>query len=139
MKTITASLAAALGVVIVTIAFAGSPSAKEQSRPPENFMMQKSIYTQKVLDALMKEQYDAIVIAGEEMKKMTKDTRWRRFETDDYFRLSENFETHAQAMVDSARAKNLDRAMDGYLKALQTCYDCHKYVRADRAHGTFLK
>lgn len=139
MKTSTASLAAGCCVAVVALAISASPTAKEQSRPPESFMMQKSLHTQKVLDALMKEQYDAIVISGEAMKKMAKDTRWRRFETDDYFRHSENFETHAQAMVDSARARNLDGAMEYYMKSLRTCYDCHKYVRVDRAHGTHLK
>lgn len=140
MKPLKVSLTLATGLIVAlsTIAITGSPSGKE-SRTPENFMKQKSLYSQAVLDALMKEQYDEIVIAGEGMKKMTRDTRWRQFGTDDYYRHSENFRIHAQAMVDSARAKNLDGAMDGYLKCLQTCYDCHKYVRLDRAHSALLK
>ena len=110
---------------------ADGPPAKRKVIELNSFMAQKRAYSQIVLDGLMSEDYQTIIIAGENMRKMRSDKRWQQRPTNaDYNRYSEDFEKSAQAMIDSARRRNLDGCMTSYVKCLQACYDCHKYVRA---------
>lgn len=132
MKAIPVFFFASICVAIMAIVVIATPTPREPVTQPQDFMRQKSIHSQMALDALMKEQFDIVVLAGENMKKMTKDKRWNRLETDDYFRFSETFQMQAQTMIDAARDKSADRAMEGYLRCLQTCYNCHRYVRAEK-------
>jgi hypothetical protein len=128
MKKILALVLGAVCAWFFAQAGVGAPT-KKRATQSDDFMREKSFHCQSVLDALMKEQFDTIVLSGEAMKKMTKDPRWSRYGTDDYFRFSEQFQVNAEAMVDAARAKNLDRSMEAYIKSVQTCYNCHRYVR----------
>lgn len=109
----------------------GAASMRESLRPRDEFMAQKKVYTQEVLDGLMNEQFDAIIEAGEKMKLMRSDKRWDRYATEDYARFSHNFQKAAQVLTDAARQKNLDACMASYIDCLQSCYSCHKYVRAN--------
>jgi hypothetical protein len=110
---------------------ADAPSAKTKPIDLNSFMAQKRAYSQIVLDGLMSEDYQTIILAGENMRKMRSDKRWQQRPTSaDYNRYSEDFEKSAQAMIDAARRENLDRCMTSYVKCLQACYNCHKYVRA---------
>ena len=82
------------------------------------------------LDGLLSEDCQAIFLAGENMRKMRADKRWQRMASEDYKRYSEDFESSAQAMVASARRKNLDGCMTECMRRLRACYNCHKCVRA---------
>jgi cytochrome c556 len=108
----------------------GAPPEKVKPVDLQNFMVQKRAYSQIVLDGLMSEDYQTIILAGENMRKMRADKRWDRFTSADYKRYSEDFENAAQSMVDAARRRNLDGSMNAYMTCLRACYNCHKYVRA---------
>lgn len=128
--TINASIAVAL---LLAGAFVATGEGPATTKPVDlnSFMAQKRAYAQIVLDGLMSEDYPTIVIAGENMRKMRSDKRWQQRPTSaEYNRYSEDFEKSAQTMIDAARRKNLDGCMTSYVKCLQACYDCHKYVRA---------
>ena len=129
MKKIPSILATFSAVVASLILFAVPPQS-EKSRPLDEFMRQKRHHTQACLDALMFEDFEAIIAAGENLKRMQEDKRWGRILTDEYKRHSQELEKRAQAMVDSARTNNLDGAMEAFTRTLETCYSCHKYVRA---------
>jgi len=122
-----------LSITLLSVAAFLVPANPPETAKPldlSEFMAQKRIHSQIVLDGLMREEYQTIILAGENMRKMRADKRWERLASEDYRRYSEDFETSAQAMVDAARRKNLDGCMTAYVKCLQACYNCHKYVRA---------
>ena len=108
----------------------GATTVKEGLLPMDEFMASKQIYSQAALDGLMNENFEAIMNAGEKMKVMQADKKWNRITSEEYQRFSQDFEKRAQAMVDAARRGNLDGCMTAYINCLQTCYNCHKYVRS---------
>lgn len=138
MKALSQKRMASLAVILTLAASALLLSVKSAGEPPQvtkpaglrEFMIQKRAYSQIVLDGLMSEDYQTIVLAGENMRRMRADKRWPRMASEEYRRYSEDFENSAQAMVDSARKSNLDGCMTEYMKCLRACYNCHKYVRA---------
>lgn len=135
MKTLSivrAILACAALALIVSVGRKDSKS-QEPAGQPDGFMSQKRLYSQIVLEGLMRGQYAVIVTWGEKMKHMSQDIRWQQFSTKEYQQQSERFQSSVRIVVNAARAKQLDVAMDAYLKSLQNCYDCHKYVR-DQQH-----
>lgn len=130
IRTILQTLClAAFATAMVLMPFA-RPSETAKQPDLRQFMIQKRAYSQIVLDGLMSEDYSTIILAGENMRKMRADKRWDRLASADYNRYSEDFEKAAQNIVDSARRRNLDECMNSYLKCLQSCYNCHKYVRS---------
>lgn len=130
MAPVAAVLALSGGAFLYAANLIGDEPKTTKPLDSREFMVQKRAYSQIALDGLMREEYQTIIVAGENMRKMRADKRWPRLASDDYKRFSEDFEKSAQAMVDAARRKNLDGCMTAYVNCLQACYSCHKYVRA---------
>lgn len=100
-----------------------------------NFMSQKRLYSQLALEGFMMEQRELIIDYGTKMWNSSEDNIWQELFKDEskdqvYKEQAKKFRGNVQAMVAAARQSNLDAAMEAYTRSIQTCYDCHKYVRA---------
>jgi cytochrome c556 len=63
------------------------------------------------------------------LSAMTQEADWRAFENPDYEQNSATFRRQVDALVKSARNKNLDGATLAYVRMTMSCVDCHKFVR----------
>jgi cytochrome c556 len=126
-----AGLMLALGMLIVFIS-GRAEAPKNQSKRATVFMRQKLAYSQLVLEGLTLEKYDLITTYGQKMWNMAQTNLWSELLPVEYHQYSQKYRDNVLAMIDAAREKNLDGAMEAYRKSLQSCYDCHKYFRIEQ-------
>lgn len=101
----------------------------KRSRAAKEFMRDKLVLSQRVLEGLATEDYDLIIAKGTRLSAMTKEANWRLFENPDYDRQSVTFRRHVNSLVKAAKDKNLDAATLAYVRVTMSCVDCHKLVR----------
>ncbi len=109
----------------LTVALAQS----KRNRAAKEFMREKLDLSQKVLEGLALEDFDAIATKGRKLSAMTKEADWRLFENPDYDQQSLSFRRQVDALVKAAKDKNLDAATLAYVRMTMSCVDCHKLVR----------
>jgi hypothetical protein len=118
---------------IVSLAVATGLSAglaqTKRSRAAKEFMRDKLELSQRVLEGLATEDYDLIIAKGVKLSAMSKESDWRVFENPDYDQQSLLFRRQVDALVKSAKDKNLDAATLAYVRMTMSCVDCHKLVR----------
>ena len=119
-----------LPVMIVPLLALGIALAQSRgNRPAKEFMRDKLELSQQVLEGLATEDYGLIVSKGTRLSAMTKDADWRLFENSAYDQQSLTFRRHVDALVKSAKNKNLDAATLAYVRMTMSCVDCHKLIR----------
>ncbi len=114
------------------------PSA-DLAAPPVNkvgaAMQQKLGHAQKVLESLVREDYDEIDQQAQQLLLISQDASWRVLQTPEYLQHSTEFRRAANAISVAAKDKNIDGAALSYLEMTMMCVNCHKYVRdVDTAH-----
>lgn len=93
------------------------------------FMAAKLVHSQKVLEALALEDYDAIAKHSQEMSLLSQAATWNVLQTPEYLQQSTEFRRRADALTQAAKNKNLDGAAIAYVELTLKCVQCHKYVR----------
>jgi cytochrome c556 len=126
MKTRIVRLAV---ILLVGAGLAASLAQSKRNRAAKEFMRDKLELSQRVLEGLATEDYALIISKGTRLSAMTKDADWRLFENPEYDQQSLNFRRHVDALVKSARERNLDAATLAYVGMTMSCIDCHKVVR----------
>ena len=97
------------------------------------FMRMKLDYSKKILEGLVKEDFDAIVDGAGKLKRLSMAAEWEVPtipNVQQYLPFTTDFQRIADDLQKSARAKNLDGATRAYPRMTINCVECHKYVRA---------
>lgn len=117
-----------LAVMIVTCAITqvASPQRPNAVGP---FMRLKLVHSQKVLEAIVTEDYAAISKHAQEMSLLSQAAQWKVLQTPQYAQQSSDFRRIADSLTTAGKDKNLDAAALAYVKLTLSCVDCHKYVR----------
>jgi hypothetical protein len=114
------------------------PAEKGEGKPPVTtagkvLMRDKLAYANKALDGLAVENFAKIAESAEMMRIISRASSWYVIQTDEYARLSRNFQEQASDMERHAKDKNLDAASLDYMRITLTCVQCHKYMRELRS------
>jgi hypothetical protein len=110
-----------------------------QEEPPKRvttnqmLMRDKLTYASKALEGLSLEDFDKIAEAGNMMGIISRAAAWHIIPTDQYVRMSKNFQEQARDLERHAKEKNLDAASMDYMRITLTCVQCHNYMRENRA------
>lgn len=126
MKTRTS---AAVIILLLGGVLIGSEAQTKRSRAAKEFMRDKLELSQRVLEGIAMEDYNLIISKGARLSAMTQEADWRLFENPEYEQQSVAFRRQAEALVKSAKNKNLDAATLAYVRMTMSCVDCHKLVR----------
>ena len=110
-----------LNNVFVTIA---APPAN-QAKP---FMHLKLEQTQKAVEAIALEDFEAISKGTRRIMLLTEDENWQVLQTVEYRRHSDDFRRTARLMSEAADKKNLDGAVLAYVQMTMQCVHCHRHV-----------
>jgi hypothetical protein len=133
-----------LVVALVTASTAeGDGAPKEKGAQPkkkaapkkdsvEELMRRKLTNAQKALEGIATNDYDKIAKHAEELMEISRQARWKVMRTPVYELYSMQFREGAEAMVKSAKRKNIEGAALGYVDLTLTCVKCHKHVREKR-------
>jgi len=132
MKVSIAGVIATLIVTAVAVNFSGSRAEEPLPNKRAEFMKLKLEYSKKVLEGLVKEDYEAITDGGRKLNRLSRAAEWEVPtipQVQDYLRFTAEFQRAADDLVKSGKAKNLDGATLAYTRLTMNCVDCHKYVR----------
>jgi hypothetical protein len=73
---------------------------------------------------------------AEMMRLISRAASWHVLDSEEYDRLSQDFQEQAGDLERHAKARNLDAAALDYMRISLTCVQCHKYVREVRGRKT---
>ncbi len=93
------------------------------------FMRAKLNHSQKLIESLALEDYEAMAKSSQEMSLLTLAASWQVLQTADYLHESIAFRKSADALTAAAKKKNLDGAALAYVDMTMQCVKCHKMVR----------
>lgn len=98
---------------------------------PDSFWMQKKLeHTQDVLSALATEDFEAIGVNAEAMRRLSRLEGFvRRSNVEAYRTQLKVFEFANQELARHAREKNIDGAALAFTQLTLSCVNCHKEIR----------
>lgn len=109
---------------------ASGASAQQPVRLDRAELMRlKLTSSEKALEALTLENYEALSGHAQKLALLTLDESWHALQTMEYRRESDEFRRAADALNAAAKSKNLDGAMLAYMQVTMKCVQCHKYLR----------
>ncbi len=121
---------AALAAIVVAAVSTGGQERKNQApQDVKAFMRVKLLHSQKVLEGLTLENFDAISRHAQQMALLSQDASWNVIETPEYYERSADFRRVTSELKQAADDKNLDRAALAYMGVTLKCIECHRYVR----------
>lgn len=127
------------GVVLLAglLALSAATERDKRSRTPaiREFMRQKLVHSQAVLEGLAVEDYDQILTNSKKLIAMSQEGTWNVLGGSEYAEHSLNFRRNAEALVKAANLANLDSATLAYVRVTMSCVECHKYVRTRKTAG----
>jgi hypothetical protein len=98
----------------------------------KELMQQKLKHSQKILEAIATNDFDGLAKHADELIILSKEAEWKVLKTPRYEAYSNDFRRNAEALVQSAKEKNLDGAALAYVDLTLNCVKCHKHVREVR-------
>jgi cytochrome c556 len=96
------------------------------------FMQVKLDHSQKILEGLVREDFDLIRKHAQEMSLLSLAETWQVLSTPDYVEFSRKFRHAADSLAEAAKKHELEKATQAYTQVTTGCVECHKYVRAVR-------
>jgi hypothetical protein len=142
MRRTTLALAIIAGLTVWTLAgrsdeksnrTPNSPAKDKAPKPDpkkvKELMARKLEHSQKMLAALIINDFDKAAKNAEELMRIRKEASFLVVKTPFYERWSDDFSKSAEKIIKASKEKNQDAAKLGYLEMTLTCFNCHTYVR----------
>ena len=124
--------ASVVGLTAAMLGYAAQETPPEKARSNQFLMRDKLAYATKALEGHSMEDYGKIAEAGNMMGVISRAAAWHVIPTDQYVRMSKNFQEQAADLERHAKDKNLDAAALDYTRITLTCVQCHNYIRDAR-------
>lgn len=121
------SIAALAGALIF-----GGATASAQTLSARHVMLDKLLRTQRIVEALMKGEDDALAHEADALSRLTQQPGWMVLTTAEYVHYSSAFLNVTTALAAAAREGDLDGAARQYAGMVMACYSCHQYVKSAR-------
>ena len=131
-KVMAITVAGALAGWIAWCAAVAQETPPEKLRSNQLLMRDKLAFASKALEGLSMEDYGKIAEAGNMMGVISRAASWHIIPTEQYSRMSKNFQEQAADLERHAKDKNLDAAALDYTRITLTCVQCHNYIRDAR-------
>jgi hypothetical protein len=137
MKRLTGAGRVVVAVAVVGwAALAGRTQTKAPPKPEPTgkqvLMRDKLTHAKDVLEGLSVEDFDKVAKGAEYLRMISKAAAWYVFDSDEYLRMSKDFQEQATDLERHAKAKNLDASSLDYVRISLTCVQCHKYMRENK-------
>jgi len=116
--------------MVALLGFGAADAAPAQdANKVGDFMRAKLTHSQRVLEGLVKQDFDAIAKHAQEMSLLSQASNWQVLQTPEYRERSTEFRRSVDSLTEAAKKKNLDGAALAYVEVTMKCVTCHKYVR----------
>src|SRR5215213_4692701 len=118
-------------LVCATVTCTGTGDAQVKN-DVRQFMRKKLDHSQKLLEAVAVEDFDAIAKESQQLSLLSQEASWKVLQTEDYVQHSKEFRRAADAITQAASKKNIDGAALAYVYLTMKFVNCHLYVRGVR-------
>ena len=98
----------------------------------EVLMQAKLTSSKRVLEGLLRRDFDSIARAAREMKRISQATAWPRPHDQVYSHFSNEFQRQCNQLESHADTLNHEAAKFTYMHMTTTCINCHEYIRDSR-------
>ncbi len=95
-------------------------------------MQAKLSSSKKLLEGLLRRDFDSIARAAREMKRISQATEWPRPRDEVYEHFSAEFQRQCNQLESQANELNHEGIKFTYLHMTTTCINCHEYIRDSR-------
>jgi hypothetical protein len=102
-------------------------AAQPKKQPP--VMVRKLTHSQKVLEALAREDYTLLGTHADGLAACVKDVTWRINDSERYLMFSNDFSREVASLQKAAKDKKGDAATLAFIDMTLTCVKCHRYLR----------
>jgi hypothetical protein len=119
-------------VVLAAVLGTAAGLARGQDATPKELMRSKLNHSQKLLEALVLEDFRGMAKQSQALSLLSLAASWQVLQTPEYAHQSLEFRRAADALHNAAEKKNLDGAALAYVQMTMKCVSCHKYVRGVR-------
>jgi hypothetical protein len=109
----------------------GSSGKEAPKRSNQVLMRDKLTHANAVLEGLTVEDFAKIGENAKMLRMISKAASWHVIGSDEYARMSRDFQEQTVDLERHAKEKNLDAATLDYLRISITCVQCHKVMRRD--------
>ena len=96
----------------------------------EQKMHRKSVVLQQIMDALVRDDFNGVANAAEEMKRIGTHAQWYLGE-EHYGDHSDQFRISAERLIESANIRDYKAAAEAYDVLATSCIECHR-LRLDK-------
>jgi hypothetical protein len=119
-------------VLLVFCAVVGLAARPSQGPPLNNVMREKLGHTQKILEAVVTNDWVALETHSRELERLTRDPRWIVLKYPEYARHSSAFVRAIQDLHLAAAQRDLERTPKAYIAVTLQCVECHRYLARER-------
>jgi cytochrome c556 len=116
-------------LLLGSVGLLASAGLGQQKADTRQFMRAKLDHSQRILEGLSLEDFDAMAKHSQELSLLSLEASWQVVETMEYQHQSIEFRRAADAITEAAKHKNLDGAALAYVEMTLKCVNCHKYLR----------
>jgi hypothetical protein len=138
-RSIALIVFAIVGVIGIVQALA-APPVTPIGQAPGALMRAKMASSQKVLEALLRKDFDGVAHGALQMKHISEAAEWPRSRDEVYEHYSATFRRQCNQLESLAKKENHEGVTFTYLQMTTTCIQCHDHVRdslriAERGRG----
>jgi hypothetical protein len=119
----------AAGLLIAGVSALSQERNDDAPKDVKLFMRAKLVHSEKILEGLALENFDAVSRHAQKLALMSSDASWNVIEAPEYYERSADFRRSAMELKSAADKKNLDGAALAYMGVTLKCIECHRYLR----------
>lgn len=119
-------------LLILCVALALPKAEGTQKGRLNQLMIDKLRYSQLLLQGIALADFPKIISNAEELVKLSQTAEWLANRTPRYEVHSNAFQRAAEAVIQKAKAKNIDGVVLAYQDLTMSCVRCHEYLREVR-------
>jgi hypothetical protein len=118
-----------LALFSAAVGLAAGPS---QGPSLNNVMREKLGHTQKILEAVVTNDWVGLETHSRELERLTRDSRWTVLKYPEYARHSTAFIRAIQDLHLAAAQRDLEQTPKAYIAVTLQCVECHRYLARER-------
>lgn len=119
-------------MIVVAMSLAGVAASPGQGPGLERVMRQKLAHTQRILEAVVTSDWQALDSESRKLETLTNDPAWAVLKSPEYSKQSIAFRAAIQDLRQAAARRDLDKTAAAYNAMTLRCVDCHRYVARTR-------
>jgi vancomycin resistance protein YoaR len=116
-------------VGLLIAGFESAPVVSQQPDPLKRIMHRKLDHSQRILEALVFENFEAVEKSSGELDRLTTASNWNVTRSHEYSRHSSEFRLAITHLSEASINRNLENAALAYGELTLSCVRCHQHVR----------